>query len=383
MDQTASPDTPAVGTRAPGEEIDITWRGNPWSLTGLSFLNFGLSIVTIGIYSFWGKTEVRKRIWSSVRLNGEPLIYTGTGKELFLGFLIIFGVLLLPSVLIIAGVTYTFGEQHPVTIVVQVIFYAIVFVLFGVAVYRARRYRLSRTNWRGIRGTLTGSPWRYAWTYIWTSILIIFTLGWIIPYRTHALYKRMTGEQQFGSEFFRYDGDVGDIYARFAAVFIGGLAIVGGAVWIALWALGIDLSILADSEKMAELDIENNPELASRIITVMAVFLFLYIFVLGLLQVIYYTAIYNYITRNTTYSSARFDLKLSVPGMLWLFLSNIVIVLGSLTILQPVAMARITKYFVDRLSLHGTVDVERILQNQQELSKTGEGLAEAFDVDAF
>lgn len=364
-----------------GEPISVTWRGSPWELTGLSFLNIALSIVTLGIYSFWGKTEVRKRIWSSVRINGEPLVYTGTGKELFLGFLIIFGVFLLPAFGILVALQFTLGDTHPVTIVANVLFYVVIFCLFGVAIYRARRYRLSRTNWRGIRGTLTGSPWRYAWTYIWTTILIVFTLGWIIPYRTHALYKRMTNEQQFGSDMFRYDGDVGDIYARFAGIFIGGLMIVGAAVWVAIWMLGIDLSMFSDPERLAEL--ETNPAAQAQFVWVIGTVIFLYVFVLGLLQVIYFTSITNYITRHTTYSSARFDLKLTIPGMLWLFITNILIVLGSLTILQPVAMARVSKYFVDRLSVNGTVDVERIVQNAAELSATGEGLAEAFDVDGF
>ncbi len=379
------PAVPEFGQRgsdtSSGEPVEVTWRGSPWSLTGLSFLNFFLSIITLGIYSFWGKTEVRKRIWSSVRINNEPLLYTGTGKELFLGFVIIFGVLLLPFILILLGLTFYLGENHWATITFQVLFYVIVFVLFGVAVYRARRYRLSRTNWRGIRGTLTGSPWRYAWTYIWTSILIIFTAGWILPYRTHALYQRMTNEQQFGSELFKYDGDVGDIYARFAGIFFGGLAIVGAAAWLVAWMVGLDFSMFSDPEKLAE--IESNPAAATQFIWILAAVMFVYVFVLGLLQIVYFTSITNYITRHTTYSSARFDLNLGYGGMLWLFFTNILIVLGSLTILQPVAMARVSRYFVERLSVHGTVDVEGIVQNAAALGTTGEGLAEAFDIDGF
>ena len=62
----------AASGRGP-ETLAITWAGNPWDLVGLSFKNFLLTVITLGIYSFWGKTEVRKRIWSSVRIQGEPL----------------------------------------------------------------------------------------------------------------------------------------------------------------------------------------------------------------------------------------------------------------------------------------------------------------------
>ncbi|MEO0620558.1 MAG: DUF898 family protein, partial [Pseudomonadota bacterium] len=262
-----------------------------------------------------------------------------------------------------------------------VLFYAVVFIFFGIAIWRARRYRLARTTWRGIRGTLEGSGWNYAWTYIWTTILIIFTAGWIIPYRTHALYKKMTHAQFFGSERFSYDGDVGDIYARFAGIFIGGLAVVGAIVYAATLLIGLDLSVFADPERLAQL--ENDPEALKQIGFLVIGGLVLYVVGLGLLQVIYFTAITNYITRHTTYSSARLNLKLSIGGMLWLFFTNLLIVIGSLTILQPVALARISKYFVEKFEVAGTVDVERVVQNAAALSKTGEGLAEAFDIDGF
>ena len=53
-------------------------------------VNLLLRVLTLGIYHFWAKTEVRKRIWSAIRINDEPLTYTGRGMELFLGFLIVF-----------------------------------------------------------------------------------------------------------------------------------------------------------------------------------------------------------------------------------------------------------------------------------------------------
>jgi hypothetical protein len=54
----------------------------------------------------------------------------------------------------------------------------------------------------------------------------------------------------------------------------------------------------------------------------------------------------------------------------------------TLTILSPVAEARVARYFVKRLSSDGLIDFAAIQQSQARLSKTGEGLAEAFDVEA-
>ncbi|MCA9056606.1 MAG: DUF898 family protein, partial [Planctomycetaceae bacterium] len=47
------------------EGMVISWL-HPIGMFGLSLYNFLLRILTLGIHHFWGKTEVRKRLWSSV-----------------------------------------------------------------------------------------------------------------------------------------------------------------------------------------------------------------------------------------------------------------------------------------------------------------------------
>ena len=43
----------------------------------------------------------------------------------------------------------------------------IFFIVFGqFALFRARRYRLTRTIWRGVRFWMTGSGWNYAFRWL-------------------------------------------------------------------------------------------------------------------------------------------------------------------------------------------------------------------------
>jgi uncharacterized membrane protein YjgN (DUF898 family) len=80
---------------------------------------------------------------------------------------------------------------------------------------------------------------------------------------------------------------------------------------------------------------------------------------------------------------AGFKLKASAASLLWMRLSNILLTLLSLGILAPVALAREMRYVVDRLEVTGGVDFPAISQSSARLGTRGEGLATAFDVDAF
>ena len=134
-----------------GPAPHLAWL-HPGGMADLSFMNAILKIVTLGVYQFWGKTEVRKRIWSAVRIDGEPLEYTGTGMEMFKGFLFVFAIVLIPALLIPLVLVFAAGPNSPALVIYQLVAYVVFLYLFGVAVYRAQRYRLTRTRWRGIRG---------------------------------------------------------------------------------------------------------------------------------------------------------------------------------------------------------------------------------------
>ena len=173
-------------------------------MVGLSFKNFLLRIVTLGIYHFWGKTEVRKRIWSAIRINGEPLQYTGTGKEMFLGFLFVLGVVTRAAAAPDdrSASSLVFGPSRPRSAFQVRALRRLFFYLIGVGMHRAIRYRMSRTIWRGIRGGLEGSAWRYGWTYFWTGILLIADAWLGLAVARDKLQGLITNDMRFGNRPF-------------------------------------------------------------------------------------------------------------------------------------------------------------------------------------
>jgi uncharacterized membrane protein YjgN (DUF898 family) len=353
----------------------ITWVQPQSGFVGLSLLNTLLRILTLGVYHFWGKTEVRQRIWSAVRIDGEPLEYRGTGGELFRGFLVVFLLVLLPLGLMAFLVQLLFGAQLARRSGIEILVWLLIFVLWGIGIHRARRYRLSRTRWRGIRGGLSGRSASFAWTYLWTTLLVPLTLGWILPWRAVKLQKVLFDQTHFGDKAFTFTGRAGPLYSRFWLVWVSGIVLVIGASV----AIGLVLAgNAAGAGNMARM----SPPSAAQIAGIVGI-VFASLLIFAIIRAWYSSRMFNYFAAETKYQGANFRLNATVPSLIWLVASNYLIRVLSLTILSPVAEARSMRYIVDRISLEGPIEWQAIGQNPDALLTRGEGLAEAFNVDAF
>jgi len=65
-----------------GPVLSIQHRGTGGSLFVLVAKNLLLTLVTLGIYMPWARTERRKYIWQNLEIGGHGLRYHGTGVEL-------------------------------------------------------------------------------------------------------------------------------------------------------------------------------------------------------------------------------------------------------------------------------------------------------------
>src|SRR5262245_37287085 len=360
----------AAASQAPAPRI--TWTHPPQGFVGLAVLNSLLRLLTLGVYHFWGKTEVRQRIWSAVRIDGEPLEYRGTGGELFRGFLIVFVLVLVPLSLIgllplLWGFSLT-GEGG-----FQLAIFVGALLLSGLGVPRTRRYRRSRTPWRGIRGGLSGRSLPFAWTYLWTYALIPLTLGWIIPWRAARLQRDPFNDTHFGDKAFTFTGRAGPLYSRYWLVWVS-------AIVLYIATLTVIVAILAGSPppQPGALPDLSNGQIAAMVATVLGAFL-----IFAMIRAWYSSGMFNYFASETTYHGCRFRLRTTVPSLMWLVASNFLMRTLSLGVLSPITEARTMRYIIDRLSLEGGVDWPAVGQNPDALLARGEGLAEAFDVDAF
>jgi len=207
------PTTPATAAGALGRYGD---------LLGILLRGFALTFATLGVYRFWMKTQVRQWYWRNTRIGYDTFEYTGTGRELFIGFLFAVAILL-PIYGVIVGATYFSGLLSFTTASKVFLVFVIVFAQY--AHYRARRYRLTRTVWRGLTFSQTGSAWHYTGLAIAGTVVSLVSLGLAHPFVRAMLAGYMARNTRFGS----------------AEGSFGGVAFVPLLVW---WAI-LWLPILA------------------------------------------------------------------------------------------------------------------------------------------
>ena len=90
--------SPTTSTPPPSHQdfqYKLQFHGVGIDLALIILRNIALTIVTIGIYSFWGKVRVRQFLWQNSEFHGQRFIYHGTGGELLIGYLKVIGIYVL------------------------------------------------------------------------------------------------------------------------------------------------------------------------------------------------------------------------------------------------------------------------------------------------
>lgn len=223
--------------------ISCVYRGKKDSLFKLVMVNSLLTLLTLGIYRFWGKTRQRKYFWSATAPGGDPMEYTGNGLEKLLGFLIAVAFLtvylgVFQLFLGFVGMSVFSGSEKPEDIalqiaVAQITLLAVLPFIFY-AQYRARRYILSRTRWRGIRFGVEEAAWGYVWRAIGHFFLTIISLGLLWPRQTFWLEKYRIDRTWYGNAKFHQGGNWQMLYPAMKHIFIALALILGSAFLIAM-----------------------------------------------------------------------------------------------------------------------------------------------------
>lgn len=169
-----------------------------------------LELVTFGFYRFWLVTDIRRHLWANTAIDGDAAEYTGRAKELLIGFLVALAILV-PIYLAYFLIGIEFERwQGFASLPLFIGFYA-----FGqFAIFRARRYRLTRTVWRGVRFWMDGSGWAYSLRAMLWGLLVFLTLGLALPWREAALERYKMQHTHYGDLSGDFEGDGWTFFKR-------------------------------------------------------------------------------------------------------------------------------------------------------------------------
>lgn len=345
-------------------EFHGTWR----EYAPIAFTNLLLTIVTLGIYRFWATARTRRYLWSRTRFIDDRFEWAGTGIELFKGALLVFFLIGLPLI----GFNFliqrlVLNGEGLLAAGLAAVFFLLFYWLVGVAQFRALRYRLARTYWRGIRGGSDDPGLRYGLSAMWKNFVGTIALGLLIPWSMVSLWNERWQAMSFGPYKFAAEGRVQGLMGRFLLCY--------AAPFVAMIAAIVVMVPLA----MAHGGKPNGLE------TALAAFgmVFGFYFIFGLVVLAYYAKFFRQMVAATSLHTLTLGFTASTKDWLKLVLGDIVLVIGTLGIGSIFLSYRHWSFGVRHLHAYGHVDVDHLTQSTTKELHQGEGLLDAFDMGAI
>jgi len=340
--------------------LRFTFTGSAKEYFGIWIVNTLLKIVTLGAYSAWAKVRKRRYFYGNTLLDGSPFDYLADPKALFRGWLI--GVL--------AFLLYSAKTRYAPSIssLLGIAFFLAVPWL----VVRSRLFTCRNSSYRNLRFGFREEYQEAYVVYAGLAVLLPFTLGLIFPYLIYRQKKFLVERSSYGRTPFTFTATGSDYYLLFlkAAGWLVLLLVVVMAAFSMVSTLAEGGALLAGG------DLGRTQVMVGAL---MALALpLLYFFIVVYVQ----TALANLTWNSTRIAGSRFESRLRVRDMAWLYLSNAVAIVLSLGLMIPWASVRLARYRFETLSVKGIADMEAFRAGfLGDVSAAGEEIGDIFGID--
>jgi uncharacterized membrane protein YjgN (DUF898 family) len=407
---------------------DVRFLGNARAYWRLLARGAALLMVTLGIYRFWLTTDVRRFLWANTEVAGESLEYSGTPRELLIGFLVAIAILI-PIYAVFFLVALDLGPLGQLS---GTIAFAALGLIGHYAIYRARRYRLTRTIYRGVRFHQSGSAWRYAFCALFWWALTALTLGLAYPFQVASLERYKMRNTYYGDLAGSFTASGFSLLLRglpmWFLVFAPLVVTVGAFLEVVDWVALADALKQSGGDVMSRIE-SGNPALAGVIVFAMLMGS-LAVLAAAFLYPAFQTLILRWwssgvrfgdIKMHSTLRTAHvygaymrflwysvlFSIALAVigfPGFLVvglltgnaqsgsgsevvatgiLLVGYVVAALGFSTIYRATVMLALWKLGMESLQLSGLTALDQVKASGGPSSPLGEGLADALNVGGY
>ncbi|WP_299193837.1 YjgN family protein [uncultured Litoreibacter sp.] len=346
-----------------GGTQQFEFRGKAGEWFGIWIVNLLLSIITIGIYSAWAKVRTKKYFYNHTFVQDRNFDYHATGGQIligrlifiggyvafsliislvpFLGIILVLGLLVLIPWLIVksmqfnarvssfSNVRFNFvgktGRAFVVFILMPIVAYIVIAALLGGG------GALAFTSGSVALGAILGIA----------GIVVMF---FAFPIVDKAVKQYVVNNYRLGNAEFLLDVSLKPFVKAFGFAF-GWVLVVG-----LLSALLLGNSVVGAFEALEALDNGGDPDPAA-------------LGVLGLLYLLFFVAllpagfIYQAMIRNTMYNNTtltgghQFRSTVGPAKLLWIALSNAIVVAFTLGLMLPWAHVRMHKYLATQTFL--------------------------------
>ena len=336
--------------------MQFTGRGGEYFVIWI--VNIALTLLTLGIYSAWAKVRTMRWFYGHTLLDNQTFTYLATPIQILKGRLIALAALV---------AYYAASFYSPMLAVALMVVFLLAMPWIVVS---SLRFHARMSAYRGLRFDFTGSVGEAARIYIGLSLLLIPTLGLILPYLAYRQLKFIADNTVYGQTASRYQGTS----KPFWGVYLFALVLM--LLPIGMIALGL---YQIAQMKAAGMPPEAAMAAASASIFAGAALFYLMALVAGAM-IMARTA--NLFYNATTFGPVGFQSSQRARDLIWLYFSNLVMIALTLGIFIPWAKVRLARYSAGRLTVTGPENLSEFAAGQQQRSTaTGAEMADLFDLN--
>ena len=305
MDKNPGPESPPQNSppRAP-EPLHFTGRGAEYF--GIWIVNLLLTIVTLGIYSAWAKVRRLQYFYRHTNVAGSSFDFHGSPVRILIGRAI--------ALVMLIAYNYSVRLHSLLTLV----------ILAGIAIVmpwllrNSFRFRLYNTSWRGTRFHFRGSVARAYRVFLLNGFLALITLYVMAPFAHQRLKAYQHDNSWFGRTRCSFHARAGQFYLIYLLL-LGAIV----AFWLVIGFSGIGgaLASLFQAQKHGG---HSNPQAVFRVMAILYGAVILMAVSIG---PVFHALITNLIWNNTRVGEHRIECRLSPAKLVWITLSNFVLVI--------------------------------------------------------
>lgn len=305
---------------------------------GIWIVNILLTIVTLGIYSAWATVRNNQYFYGNTRLDDASFQYLANPVTILKGRLLAVGIFMLYSVLselsvelgIILGIGFLF--------------------VIPWIVIRSLRFRAINSAYRNVRFDFQASYADALMVMVVWPVLNLLTILLLTPFSVLKSHKFIAHGMRYGTTAFKLHNTNNEYYAFFGK----GLLI----------AIGFAVAAFLSAKMLGQ--IVFSLVLIAGYITVLGYFL---------------AGLSNIFLNGATLKAHGFESDLQPGQMIWIYMSNGILVILTLGLFVPWAKVRMARYRASCTTMVIEGDLDGFIASEnRRTSAIGQELGDAFDV---